>query len=84
MFEVGDLVLACKPRVDDGPHWEWSAGLHRPMEYGIITDVTEVTDTRSRYWITFIDGTCDCLPWDEIKLSAKCEKKSREALDGKE
>jgi hypothetical protein len=54
------------------------------MEYGIITDVTEVTGTHNRYWITFIDGTCDCIAWDEIKLSAKCEKKSREALGGKE
>ena len=84
VFEIGDLVLASKPTVDDGPHWEWGTGLNRPKEYAIIMDITEVTGTHNRYWVTFIDGTSDCLAWDEIKLSAKCEKKSREALGGKE
>ena len=70
IYKVGDLVMAHKQHDYDSPNYEWGTGFHYPIEYAIITKITEVTSSHKKYYIKFIDGAEDCMDISELKLRA--------------
>ena len=54
----------------DSPHYEWGTGLNHPVEYALITKITDVTSSHKKYYVKFIDGSEDCVDVSELKLKA--------------
>jgi hypothetical protein len=70
IYKVGDLVMAHKQHDYDSPSYEWGTAFPYPIEYAIITKITEVTSSYKKYYVKFIDGAEDCMDVSEIKLRA--------------